>query len=88
MELIFWGVSRGEIEPRYTSGGVFISELQILAATANPIVQIPPFDELTQRMMEVSFLQDCEDPTLRKESGWFIPQMVWDLNASLMQVSK
>lgn len=89
MELIFWGIDRGDIEPEYFPTGVFVAEEQFVAATANPVVQIPPFTDLTSKLREASFLQDREiTHNTRRVGGWFIPKMVWDLNASLMQVAK
>lgn len=81
LELIFYGVERGQIKPRYRDDVVVVNKKQFRAAICSNIIPVPPYSELTARLQDGRFLfKDTE-------KYWHFDRMVWDLNASFAGVS-
>jgi hypothetical protein len=84
MELIFYGMERGDIEPNIQDDRVFVSTEQFLAATASPIVPIPALARLTASLRDARFLVgDNTKHGFRGEHRWAITRSAWDMNMSL-----
>jgi hypothetical protein len=85
MELVFWAVERGDIEPEYLKDGVFIPYLDFANATYSDILMLPDEQELTARLSEARYILDAKTTSGARRGGWMFSRTVWDVNASLMQ---
>lgn len=78
IQLMFYGVGRGDITPSIDHDKVIVKHDQFLAATASAVVPMPPINELTKRLIEARFLiEDCP-------GEWHLSRITWDMNASLV----
>lgn len=77
MQLIFYGMSRNEIDPELRDDSVVVRHDQFLSATASAIVPMPSLEEITSRLAEARFLVETA------RDRWHLSRITWDMNASL-----
>ncbi len=78
LELVMFGVEKGDIHPSYTDDYVGVSKDEFARLVNNPIIPMPSEAELTMRLKDARFLYaDIADE-------WRIERLTWDLNQSLL----
>lgn len=80
MELIFYGMEKGEIEPRIHDAYVSIYFKEFEPAVSSPIISVPSIAELTRRLEDADFL------VYHNLHKWDIARAAWDMNVSFLSV--